>query len=236
MKILLKLSFFLITAASLTASLTEQEAAQKLQELHSKIHLNYGHLTEEYPEQLMATMFISENDTVLELGGNVGRNSCVIAYLLKNPKHLVVLESDPNALPLLLSNCMHNHRRFHIEGSALSQIPLIQKDWITIPSAEVLPGYFKVNTITYAELKEKYKISFSVLVADCEGALYHIFQDDESLLDEVSTIIVENDYHDRAQFEAVLTKFTAHGFDLVYNKEGGWGPCYNEFYQVWKKS
>jgi FkbM family methyltransferase len=236
MKILLNFFLFLITTVSLTASLSEEEAIHKLQGLHSQINLIYGSLGEEYPEQLMATMFISRTDAVLELGGNVGRNSCVISHLLNNPRRLVVLESDPNMVPHLIANRNNNRHFFHIEPSALSQAPLIQSGWNTIPSAEVLPGYFRVNTISYTELKNKYRIVFSVLVADCEGALYHILNDDESVLEDVHTVIVENDYFDdRKKFEAVREKFIAHGFDLVFNKEGGWGPCSQEFYQVWKK-
>ena len=26
-----------------------------------------------------------------------------------------------------------------------------------------------------------------------------------------------------------------NSFYVDYSKEGGWGPCYNNFYEVWKK-
>ena len=105
-----------------------------------------------------------------------------------------------------------------------------------MPSDIVPPGFFPVKIISYTTLKEKYGKQFNVLVADCEGALYYILRDDESILEDIDTIIIENDYADRAQYDELCSKFMSYGFLLHYNKPGGWGPCQYEFYQVWKKS
>ena len=235
MKILIKFCLLLLIATSIDAQLSEEEGTRRLQKIHSKLSLIYGSFQEEYPEQLLSAMFIAGNDKVLELGGNVGRNSCVIASLLNNSRNLVVTESDPVVIPALMANRDHNSLLFQIEDSAISQVPLIQTGWLTIPGEVAPPGYVQVKTITYNQLKEKYGIPFTTLVADCEGALYYILQDDESILDDVSLIIAENDYTDRNHFDTVCAKFVAHGFQLVHNRIGGWGPCYNEFYQVWRK-
>ncbi len=225
-----------ICSASIEPNRSEGEAVNYLRYIHSRFSLLHGSFNDEYPEQVMSAMFISPDDKVLEIGGNIGRNSCVIASLLNDPKNLVVTESDPGAASILIANRNRNGLFFHVEDSAISQVPLMQGRGITSFQAIVLPsGYFQVKTILYTELKEKYKISFNVLVADCEGALYHLFQDDESILDDVSMLILENDYTDKACYEDVRTKFITHGFHLVYNKSGGWPPCFNEFYQVWKK-
>jgi len=225
-----------IPISSNVASLpTEQDGIEKLEKIHSKLSLVHGSFSEEYPEQLMAAMFINENAKVLELGGNVGRNSCVISAILNDSKNLVVLESDPNAIPALTANRNHNNQSFHIENSALSKVPLVQSGWTTVPSEIIPPGYIRINTLSYDQIKEKYNTTFDVLVADCEGALYYILRDDDSMLKDLNMIVVENDYTHRPYYEDTRDKFTAHGFQLVYNKEGGWGCCYNEFYQVWKK-
>lgn len=217
------------------SALSEREAEDKLKKIHSRLSLVHGSLNEEYPEQLMAVMFISKKDRVLELGGNVGRNSCVIGSLLKKSENLVVVESDPNIAGQLKENRDYNGLWFKIEDSALSKVPLIQSGWNTVPSSVLLPGYFWVKTVSYADLKKKYAMDFNVLVADCEGALYFILRDDETLLSDVETIIVENDYTERGHYDEVRYRFEAHGFQLVYSKEGPWGPCRKEFYQVWKK-
>jgi FkbM family methyltransferase len=196
--------------------------------------LLHGTFNEEYPEQLLSVMFISPTDNVLEIGGNIGRNSCVISAMLSDSQNLVVLESDPGIASGLIANRDRNFLSFHVENAAISMVPLIQAGWVTHPNTPQ-PGHFQVNTLTYNELKEKYQIPFNVLVADCEGALYYIFQDDESILDDVELIIVENDYHHRVHYVDICEKFIAHGFQIAFTKAGGWGPCYNEFYQVWKK-
>lgn len=49
----------------------------------------------------MSALFIDKDDVVLELGGNIGRNSLVIASLLEKSENLVVVESDPAFVELL---------------------------------------------------------------------------------------------------------------------------------------
>lgn len=214
----------------------ELNADQLLSELHSKLNLNHGSFSEEYPEQKMAVMFIKPDDVVLELGGNIGRNSCIIASILKDSKNLVVVESDPHSAKLLEENKTLNNLNLNIENSAISKRPLIQSAWNTVPSDVVLAGYYKVNTISYDEIKNKYNKQFNTLVADCEGALYYILQDDENLIDDFKTIIVENDYSNMNHFNDVKGKFIKHGFKLVYNRPLNVPfPTGENFFQVWQK-
>ncbi len=232
---ILNLFIFLMTASSLAAHFSEEDAIIQLQRIHHKLCLTHGSFLEEYPEQVMSVMFVLPTDKILEIGGNAGRNSCVISSLLNQSDHLVVSESDPNAIPILMANRDRNGFSFHIEDSAISQVSLVQAGWVTFPSEIVPPGHFKIKTISYNDLKKKYGILFNALVADCEGALYYILRDDESILEEIDMIIVENDYLQLKHYETVREQFIAHGFQPVYSKAGGWGPCYNVFYQVWQK-
>lgn len=208
---------------------------EKLNSLHNYIALNYGNMKDEYPEQLMAIKYIKPTDTVLELGGNIGRNTCVIASILDDDKRLVSLECCEKYAKQLEENKNQNFFNFNIEVSALSKLPLIQKDWNTYISEIVFPGYTKVNTITFNEIKNKYKLNFNVLVADCEGALYQILKDEESLLQNIETIILENDFTDFSKKQAVDDIFKQNGFKLVYNEAGGWEPCKSCFFQVFSK-
>ena len=210
-------------------------AKAKLEVIHSKLRLVHGSLAEEYPEQLMAAMYVQKNAKVLELGGNVGRNSCVIATILKKSKNLVVVESSTESARLLQENRDANGLQFQIEASAISKVALVQNGWKTIPSDIDLPGYTRVNTINFKELKKKYGIQFDTLVVDCEGALYGILVDEPEMLKNINTIIIENDFDDIAHMEYVQNQFKQNGLKLSYNQAGGFGPCYDYFYQVWKK-
>ena len=74
---------------------------------------------------------LKPDNIVLELGGNIGRNSCIIASLLNNSNNLLVFESDPDNAKKLKENCDLNNLNFIIEDCAISKIELLQKDWIT---------------------------------------------------------------------------------------------------------
>ena len=219
-------------------SIKKETIEQKIVNLHSKLKINYGSLEEEYPEQRMAVKYLNGNEKVLEIGGNIGRNSLIIASILKNQEHLLTLESNTEIVNQLIENRDLNHFNFHIENSALSKRKLIQKHWETIPSDVLLEGYQWINTISLDELRNKYKIEFDTLVLDCEGAFYYILMDMPEILDNINLIIMENDYQDISQKQYVDEILLQNNFVSDYVESGGWSsscPCYNNFYEVWKK-
>lgn len=208
----------------------------RLHKIHSTSVLKYGSFIEEYPEQLMASQYIKPTDKVLELGGNIGRNSVVIAKLLNNSSNLVTLECDSDIASQLTENRDLNNLSFHIENSAISLRKLCQRGWDTSPYEGDLPqGSKAVKNITFDELQQKYSITFDTLVADCEGALFYILQDFPTLLTNIQTIIMENDYTTMPPKLKVDEIIIANGFKRVYAEAGGWGPCYNYFFEVWQK-
>lgn len=208
--------------------------------IHRQLNINYGSMMEELNEQKMVVRYLTGKEKVLELGGNIVRNSLVIASILKqqNNTDFVVLECDQYTVSQLTENRNMNNMQFHIENSALSKRNLIQKGWATIESDVLLDGYHPVNTITYQQLVAKYNIKFDTLVLDCEGAFYYILLDMPEVLDNIKLIIVENDYLDRTQKEYVDSVLKEKGFYVDYVESGGWGPdtpCYTNFYEVWKR-
>jgi len=210
----------------------------KLIKLHNKLQIRHGDFNSELPEQMMAINYITGNEKVLEIGGNIGRNSLIISSLIKDSKNLVTLESDSEIALKLIENRDINNLHFHIENCALSKRKLIQKDWNTIVSDELLPGYKKVNTITLKELNDKYNIEFDTLVLDCEGAFYYILLDMPELLNNIKLIIMENDYRNYDHKLYIDNKLREENFEVVYSHFGGWDntcPCYNNFFETWKK-
>ena len=217
-------------------TINENDINDKLINLHSKLKLNYGSFNEELPEQKMVVRYLTGNEKVLELGGNIGRNSLIIASILIKNENLVVLECDINIAKQLTENRDLNNFNFNIECSALSNRKLIQKGWETIPSDNLHKGYNWVNTITLENLKTKYNIVFDTLVLDCEGAFYFILMDMPELLNNINLIIMENDYYDLSKKQYVDNILINNNFYLEYNESGGWGPCYYTFFQVWKRN
>jgi len=216
---------------------------KRLEMIHKSIRLDYGSMQHELPEQLMAVKYIQPTDRVLEIGGNIGRNSLVIATLLNDDKtQLVTLESFERFANQLKHNRDKNHYNFNVEASALSEVDLWQRGWDTyVQGTELLPlDATPVNTITYSELKEKYGINFNVLVADCEGALYQILKDTPAILSDIETVIIENDFSSQTEQQWVADLFEEYGLKLVYNRPLTNGPakfnhCKDTFFQVFTK-
>lgn len=220
---------------SVDESENDKDVLNKLSEIHKKLKIEFGKLDEEFPEQIMVTKYLKGDEKVLEIGGNIGRNSLVIASILNDSNNLVVLESDAEIATQLAHNKHLNKLNFSIESEALSKRKLSQKGWETIVSDELLPGYKKVNTVTFSELKNKYKLDFDTLVLDCEGAFYYILMDMPEILDNIKLVIMENDYNDYSHKKYIDEVLLKNKFKRVYSKSGGWGPCYDHFFEVWQK-
>lgn len=211
----------------------------KLNQIQEHLHYVHGSPKDEYPEQLMTVMFLKSNAKVLEIGSNVGRNTMVISTILDNDTNFVTMESDKNVINKLTENKNANNLNFLIENSAISKRILIQKEWDTKPidDSNNIPDNWKlVPTITYDDLVKKYNIMFDTLVADCEGALYYIIMDFPNILNNLHTIIMENDYTELDKKNYVDKILTEQKFKCVFSKSGGQGPCFNFFYEVWTKN
>jgi FkbM family methyltransferase len=223
--------------ARIDASIAD-DAVARLADVQKRLSFNNGNIMDEGTEQLMSVLFIKPNDKVLELGSNIGRNTLVIGSILDDESNLVTLETDANIVRKLIVNRDSNHMKFHIENAALTKRQLIQPEhsWQSFPSDVLLPDHFIINSVSLDELKAKYNIDFTVLVADCEGALFYILQEFPELLQgSIRTLIVENDYTDITHKQYVDEQFTKNGFVRVWSRGGGWGPCAYFFWEVWQK-
>ena len=206
----------------------------QLRKLHSNLKMKYGNFYNELPEQKMAVRYLTGNEKVLELGANIGRNSLIIGSIV-NQDHFVTLECDELTVNQLTENRDLNNMKFNIEHAALSNRTLIQKGWDTIPSDVLQEGYQWVNTIALDALKRKYNIDFDTLVLDCEGAFYYILMDMPDILNDIKLIIMENDYNDITHKNYIDAVLKQNGFYVEYSEGGGWGPCTDRFFEVWKK-
>ena len=87
---------------------------EKLENIHRNLKLDFGSFNDEFPEQMMSTRYLTGNEKVLEIGGNIGRNSLVIAYILnkKGNNNFVSLECDENIAKQLQHNKELNNLDF----------------------------------------------------------------------------------------------------------------------------
>lgn len=212
---------------------------EKITNIHKQLTIKYGGMHEEIQEQIMAFKYLTGKEKVLEIGGNIGRNSLLMGHILNQYSdsqelpRLVTFECNQELAACLKENRDLNKMNFYIESAALSKRKLIQRGYETVPSEEILPGYLRVNTITLEELNTKYNIVFDTLVLDCEGAFYYILQDMPEILNNIRIIIMENDYSDIGKKNYVDDILTRNGFYVDYKKAGGFGPCYDRFFETW---
>ena len=58
------------------------------------------------------------------------------------------------------------------------------------------------------------------------------------ILNNIKLIIMENDYHNLEHKLYIDNKLREENFEVVYSHFGGWDntcPCYNNFFETWKK-
>lgn len=220
---------------------------ESLRQIQHQLKIKHGDFSIEVPEQLMSLRFLTGDEKILEIGGNIGRNSLIMAYIMKrkgkSQSSLVTLECDPDTVKKLQENRDLNGFDFQIEPSALSKRKLIQRGFDvasqTFESEILLDGFKPVSIISWDELKQKYPLSFDTLVLDCEGAFYDIVQDMPEVLDNIEKVFIENDFRDISHKEYVDNILLSRGFQVEYAEdlENGywWMPCKKDFFQFWKK-
>jgi len=213
-----------------------------LKKKHQNLKINYGNFNEEYNEQIMALLFIKPYHNVLELGGNIGRNSCLISSILNNSNQLLVIESEPNNVIKLIENKKLNNFNFNVENCAISNINLYQKNdelnSITLPKNKIdnINKWKKIKTMSWTKIKNKYNIKFDVLVVDCEGCLYYILKNQPNFLNDFKIIIIENDFINTSHKKYIDYIFKKFYFINIYRKSYFFnGSISNNFFEVWIK-
>jgi len=216
--------------------------------IHDKLNIKHGTFMEEDVEQKLAVSYITGNEKILEIGGNIGRVAMVVSYILNmyNNINFVSMECNTEIAGQLIENRDNNNLKFQIETNVLSNRKLIHYGWSNVESDVLLPplngiSYQQVTNISFEELQNKYNIEFDTLIVDCEEAFYTILQDFPNMLTNIKLIIMENDYLEQYKKDYVDKILTENNFQVVYTESGGWPreynrfPCYDNFYEVWKR-
>jgi|TARA_Y100000389_G_scaffold28000_1_gene23978 hypothetical protein len=215
----------------------------KLSIIHSKLTFT-GNIRTEIPEQIMTVKHLKNDDCVLELGGSVGRNSCVINTILSDKTKHVVVEPSKIELELLINNRESNKLGFLVENSAISNIQLYSKDWYTYDTP--VNGSIPVKCLTYSVFKEKYNLPFNVIIVDSEGSFVNMMKDSIDILDNIRMIIIEHDFNTEDDYEYFKRTLINKGFkrEDIYLKNETHGPGMNWpdglksdpiFVSVWKR-
>jgi len=178
-------------------------------------------------EQDLANVYILENDVVLELGARYGSVSCVINSKLNNKNNQVVVEPDDRVWDALEENKKRNGCAFNIVKGFVSKkkLDLTELDCC-------LGGYgstfienkdTKISSFTLDQVREKYKLNFNVLVADCEGFLEAFFDENPEFYDSLRLIMFEADYCEKCDYGKIKKTLREKGFvKMVEGHQNVW--------------
>tara|TARA_B110000259_G_scaffold184524_1_gene231757 strand:+ start:1616 stop:2194 length:579 start_codon:yes stop_codon:yes gene_type:complete len=191
----------------------------------------------------MTVKHLKHDDCVLEFGGSIGRNSCVINTILSDKTKHVVVEPSTRELNTLLKNRERNKLGFLVENSAISDVQLYSKVWNTYDTP--VNGSVPVKCITYDVFKKKYNLPFNVIVIDSEGSFVNTMKTSPDILDNIRMIIMEHDFITEDDYEYFKRTLVIKGYKCkyVYLKKEQYGPGMNWcdglksdpiFVSVWK--
>lgn len=180
----------------------------------------------ERPEQELANHYIQENDVVFELGARYGSVSCTINSKLKLKTNQVVVEPDERVWGALEKNKQQNKCEFHIVKGFVS------KKKLGLTNLDNCSGYgttfveqtnSSVPSYTMDEIKQKYNLTFNVLVADCEGFLEQFFDENPTFLDSIRLVLFEADYADKCNYTKIRELLKYKGFkQYLYGHQNVW--------------
>lgn len=194
----------------------------KLKNLKNKMISNKQY---EVNEQALLYKYLDKNDSVLQLGGNIG-TSCILVDKIINGNNICV-EPNTGLIPLLKNNKELNNSKFVIIDGIISKkknMMLVESNdenkygsFISKTKGKIVKNY------DYNELNKKY--NFTVLFADCEGCLEQFFEEYPNSLNTLNKIIFERDRGDNCDYEKVINILIKNNFKY---QEG-------DFHQVYLK-
>lgn len=151
--------------------------------------------TYEKHERILVRKFIKPAHVVLELGGGLGVVSCVTNAILKNKKKHVVVEANPQLVPIIRKNRQLNKCDFFIENSLISKrkrnIFYIHKLFVGGSTERKTDQEIKVPEMTLVQLEQKYNIRFTALIIDIEGGEYIFLEENQNFLNQLTVVIIE---------------------------------------------
>lgn len=208
------------------------EVTNILHKHHTTMKFEGGNQKNFYELQLLVALFIQPQNTVLQLDADIGYISLTISHILNNTNNLLALTSKYRTISTLIINRDLNNYKFHIENATLGYDILVLKgdDIIPYHPENMNRWGHIVKTVQFDELVQKYQLKFDTLVA---GNLWHLKDHLQSILTNINTVIVSNGYYELEQKHIIDDIFRTCSFHRVYFIKGGWGPCFDFFYEAW---
>ena len=182
----------------------------------------------ERAERAMLRKYVDPARPVIELGASLGVVSCLTNRLLHDPTRHVVVEANPELIPLLRENRDRNKCKFDVLLGAVGYdtdvINFMVSDSILASSATTMDRRFKVArtvkvpAVALREIVERHNFHDCTLICDIEcGEVELIRREIDVIHRRVKTIIMEIHLTtlDAETVVDVISLLTAAGFAQV---------------------
>jgi FkbM family methyltransferase len=184
----------------------------------------------EKQERRYLKQFLPKNATVLELGACLGVVSCITNRLLEHPERHVVVEANPNVVPIIEANKRRNQCGFHIEHCMVSS-RAVNEFFIgktILMSSNRRQSATKISVVgkTIADLEREHGMKFDALVMDIEGGELDFLRENREKLKELNVIFMEVHPHpeilSQQDVAECLSILEAAGFEKVVDESNFW--------------
>ncbi len=153
--------------------------------------------TYELSERKLVKRHIPQNIPIIEGGASIGVIACITNILLQEPEKHLVIEANPQLLPLLTENRDRNGCRFQILHAALAEsgstVSFYLSEKFVSGSVQRPTGkMITVRAVTLRELLARTGWNIFSLILDIEGGeLDIIFHEGDILQKHVAVLIME---------------------------------------------
>lgn len=184
----------------------------------------------EKQERRYLKQYLPKNATVLELGACLGVVSCLTNRLLDHPERHVVVEANPNVIPVIEENKRRNHCGFQIEHCMVSGQPTnefyIGKTILMSSNRRQSATKISIVGKTVADLEREHGLKFDALVMDIEGGELDFLRENRAWLKNLNLIFMEvhphKDILTKEEVAECLTILEAAGFAKEVDESNFW--------------
>jgi hypothetical protein len=177
-------------------------------------------------EKALVSNFLQKDAKILELGGGCGHVSDIIQKIINNKDNHIIIEPEKGRADDLIK------KHYKVFNGIISNEHLyLENKFVTVNKKTKKSEKIK-NITNVNKLQEKYNIIFDTIIADCEGALPKIFEENPQLYDQINFIQIEYDWL-RTECTEFRNKLISKGFKSRAQLPLHWTPskgkgCYNE--------
>ena len=178
----------------------------------------------ENEEQRQAEKYIEPDSIVLELGARYGTVSSMINKKLNIKTNQVSVEPDSNVISALQSNKSAQNDKYHVLQGFVSRKNLELTGYgYGLTAKETNSTNY--NSYTLEDVENMYNLKFNTLVADCEGCLETLFDENPRLYKDLRLVIFEKDYPEKCNYDKIIENL----------KKNNYKELVSGFHSVWKK-